>query len=149
MAEYPITMTAKSVRDTMEPDTSIQKTQTRRVITIKGIKEIGKCKECGHMKTGKARFPLPEDVDLSEIFGPPIVVRGKAQFIFLGDKGTYTVRCPYGDIGDRLWVKETFAFEDGYNHYPPSMVPEGTPVFYRANTDEDWKRQSNGKLIGR
>jgi len=40
------------------------------------------------------------------------------------------VRCPYGESGDLLWVKETFCCAD------PEYANEGGPKFYYAATDE-------------
>jgi hypothetical protein len=50
------------------------------------------------------------------------------------------LRCPYGKVGDRLWVRETFGFHPDYN--PPYNF-DG-PYVYRA-TDPDWETTENWK----
>jgi len=43
------------------------------------------------------------------------------------EEGEIQVRCPYGQPGDRLWVRETWA----------PLEAAGTPYIYRADADED------------
>jgi hypothetical protein len=38
----------------------------------------------------------------------------------------HEVQCPYGSVGDRLWVKETFVYRSKYDRY-----------YYRADSDFD------------
>lgn len=42
------------------------------------------------------------------------------------------VRCPYGDVGDRLWVRETFVLENNYEYHGEWPLPtDGRPIQYR------------------
>lgn len=43
--------------------------------------------------------------------------------------------CPYGSVGDRLWVRESFSFRE----YDPSIIEEMDPIFwYWADGNPAW-----------
>ncbi len=43
-------------------------------------------------------------------------------------KGGVLEYCPYGKIGDRLWVRETFVLEDPREYTSDIVIPEDRPV---------------------
>ena len=50
----------------------------------------------------------------------------------------YTLaKCPYGQVGDRLIIKETWATENRYNHLKPSEVPRTAKIWYLADEQYD------------
>jgi hypothetical protein len=64
------------------------------------------------------------------------------------NKGDYQ-NCPYGQPGDRLWVRESFSGPycmertDEYPAYPPSKWPKESDIWYWADgepTHGDWTR---------
>ncbi len=101
----PILFNADMVRAILEG----RKTQTRRV--VKPDPEIADS------------FIIRDDGTISACHVDPPC--------FPGDTGGVDydeIRCPYGQPGDRLWVRETFA-NIGLKGYPPTW-------FYRADGDE-------------
>ena len=82
MKEHPILFSTPMVQAILEG----RKTQTRRVIKAKGL----------------SLNPLSHDYATSGKY-----VNGSA--IFIGDRGiSNPVKCPYGQVGDKLWVRETW-----------------------------------------
>lgn len=117
MKERPIPFTGESVRAILDG----RKTQTRRVVVPQP-------------ETRRDLLPT-ETEDIMED-------RASRKLVFAIRTGTLTTRClgsenfarefsPYGQPGDRLWVRETFARLDGH---PPENVGADAPVIaYRAD----------------
>ncbi len=58
---------------------------------------------------------------------------GKARFCKHDGSQELTIKCPYGGYSDLLWVKETWASENRYNHLKPSEIPQTAKIFYLAD----------------
>jgi hypothetical protein len=76
------------------------------------------------------RFESLDPDDFGE--GMPGYETEDGQLILLSDF------CPFGQVGDRLWVRETFCKVPGYKPIPSSSVErhyDGKEYFYRADND--------------
>ena len=51
------------------------------------------------------------------------------------DDPNAVLACPLGQVGDRLWVRETWAGPHAYDHLPPRLVPANTRFHYAATED--------------
>lgn len=56
--------------------------------------------------------------------------------------------CPYGQPGDRLWVRETWATEYSYNGTNPSSLSKGNQLWFKA-TKESWDETCISELYQR
>jgi hypothetical protein len=112
MKERPIIFSGPMVRAILEG----RKTQTRRI--IKGSKFWG-----DHIVTVRhlddAEWRLEGNIKINEILhGNPVT------FV--------DVKCPYGEPGDRLWVRETFFESEGlliYRESTPDSGPWKSPIY--------------------
>jgi hypothetical protein len=107
--ERPILFGAPMVRAILDGS----KTQTRRVVKRHGDMEFD-----------------PQDPHYGPYWLP--YAAGDAE----GEQAK--VRCPYGKPGDRLWVRETWAYEQG-----GTGCPDDTGILYRA-TDPGWDDEETG-----
>jgi hypothetical protein len=113
MKERPILFSAPMVRAILEG----RKTQTRRVAPIKSLK-INRPNGFDFC-TWELEFDKPIRGAYGSISGGTMTNRQAREF--LGRRF-----CPYGDVGDRLWVRETFAPYEHDDEY-----------LYRATIKED------------
>jgi hypothetical protein len=63
-----------------------------------------------------------------------------------------TVRCPYGAVGDRLYVTEHWSAPKEFDHLKPSEIPVGTPIWYRADfppAGMKWGKFRNSRFMCR
>lgn len=137
--ELPIPMRAQMVVATLRADGP--KTQTRRALRIQppqGFKaSAGGQPSCMHYTKGAQRDGFGWDLgrsDGSQRFWPSM---------------TESVSCPYGQRGDRLWVKENHRYCKSLDGNSPSKIGElcldagykrpWAPLLYEADgTTRDW-----------
>jgi hypothetical protein len=108
MKERPILMNREMVQATKE----LIKTHTRR---INGLDKI-------NIKPNMWKYSGVEADGIHHLFW------------FADGINTELVKCPYGKVGDRLWVRETFR---------PSEDPLSNSIFYRA--DEEYHKGAGWK----
>lgn len=59
-----------------------------------------------------------------------------------GDTGLLSLSCPFGTVGDRLWVQEAYRFGANWDTYKPSAVPVGVDLtFERDAKNGFWGKQ--------
>lgn len=111
MKERPILMSAPMVRAILAGS----KTQTRRVIKDQSIGE---------------RFceMRPEGAYL-EWLGSPCCGTG----VWEVPEYSGVAKVPHGVVGDRLWIRETWAAPHDCDHLKPREVPPGTRLHYAAD----------------
>lgn len=92
------------------------KTQTRRVVKPQPTAFWGPPNEC---IAGGVLQCIVHDLSAKNI--------GNAREKYIG--------CPYGQPGDRLWVREAWAAPHAYDHLPPRLIPQGATIHYAATED--------------
>jgi len=123
MADHPIIMSAESVCGILAKRT----TQTRRVMRVQPV---------GH-RTGWSQSLEPGDVyiELDGSVTRAVVSRGRNK----RDAGELTpqkVRCPYGQSGDALWVREQWAAHPMLNDCRPSDIGPGHRIWFAADENK-------------
>lgn len=116
MKERPILFSAPMVRALLDG----RKTQTRRIFAHKPL----------------AQWPYEFTGELVSTLGYP-----KSEgFLWAGfrdslkpDASSVFAKCPYGAVGDRLWVKEAWRTSRGLDHCKPTGLAEGAPLEYLAD----------------
>lgn len=48
------------------------------------------------------------------------------------EEGSEFIKCPHGEIGDKLWVKENYFLNKNHNNIPSSQAPQDSLVMYQA-----------------
>jgi len=120
MKEHPIIFQADMVRATLD----LLKTVTRRTW---GLEKINK---------------HPDDwILLKPIEDNPLV------WYFKNTSGyTIGIKCPYGQIKDKLWVKETWFASPAQNGMRPSEIPQYLPIWYPATDKPIINHEWNPKI---
>ena len=125
--EKPILFSGKMVRAVLDG----RKTQTRRVIKPQPIDDDGDLiGPCEHTSTL---------VDKEGLFQP-----GPRYYGLSYDDGRIGWRCPFGQPGDELWVREAWTHASKYWDVKPSEIPacDNPAIWYRADAPQtpNWTR---------
>jgi hypothetical protein len=116
MKESPMLMSTENVKAILEG----RKDQTRRTNGLDEINEQPDSWECSLLKSGV------------------LACRQKLTYTggyYFGD--WIHIKCPYGQVGDRLWVRETFAYESPDGDRYVTVIPHETKILYHAT--DDWE----------
>ena len=106
MKERPILFSALMVRAILDG----RKTQTRRIIKPQPPAGVAV-----HALGGGAIF-------MDWVDGGPAAAAMNPQ-----------PQCPYGKVGDQLWVRENFKTDSQVDDVPPSELSQGEPILYIAD----------------
>lgn len=125
--ERPIIMTGESVRSILAGT----KTQTRRIVTTRHpVNFIGSAGDEAHPSDWCYFFDGPDHN------GYMVLGRGHDE---RHDHGRISIPCPYGEVGDRLWVREAWRLYESDKHNPwPDLPSRRGPdglAFYREGFD--------------
>jgi hypothetical protein len=114
MKDRPLLMSAPMVRVTFAD----LKTQTRRIV----------------------KHQPPEDVAPITVghYEPTIIVRGEEEpgpeiFGAYDQEGEWGMKCPYGQPGDRLWVRESVKFRTAHSCGESGCECDGVEIVYIAD----------------
>ena len=126
--ERPIIFNSEMIRAILEG----RKTQTRRIVKSQPPKGSWVCFDGIDAYQGEGYFfQYPQNID-----GGKIIFNKK---FLLPQKG----KCPFGKIGDRLWVRETWAVID----YPDGTTARKYETIYKANDNSGYPYQIKWKPL--
>lgn len=132
MKERPILFNGAMVRALLDGS----KTQTRRL-----AKDIPYGPDCAHFEVEIMDWPL------SGVYQDRTNTSLDHWWLDLqcdvDDCSHSEIKCPFGQVGDQLWVRETWRTDDSLNDKAPSMFSKW-PVKYEA----DGKRLAHGAFHG-
>lgn len=116
MKESPILMDAESVRGVLDG----YKSQTRRLVKHRRCHSVPP----GCTLADVSRSAFPDGSGLGWIFNSTLPSPGSAEWTKKMYPGNEGINCPFGNVGDRLWVRET---------WQPTIIEDcGTAINYRA-----------------
>lgn len=94
-------------------------------------------------KTETRRIMKPQPVYDPEFLGGWVLKTTRADTSIQSfNEGMYPETCPFGRVGERLWVRESFAIGQKLNGWTPEETPT---VYYRAdpeNEDLMWEHEN-------
>lgn len=137
MTEHPILFSATMIRAILEG----RKAQTRRVVKFKNTFLKGLPGQLQEHREMKACYPMPRG---GFVFWSDEVGKEFSDYAYPNDGGGCL--CPYGKIGERLWVRETWGVHPFLNGIKPSDLDEGVArrsLTYRADIPENDSQQSH------
>lgn len=121
MRERPILFSGPMVRAILDGT----KTQTRRVV---GLDTLQPSTTSGYEWTFRGKAPVRSIAQQKRAAGGCWQDLTAGQFLAL---------CPYGEPGDRLWVKETYALHHAWDAHPPSAGGAASKrVWHRADAPD-------------
>lgn len=111
--ERPILFNGEMVRAILEG----RKTQTRRAVKpqpFKGASDAEAIEQIGGLLPGRTLASMVNDA---------------------WETGFIDIPCPYGQPGDRLWLRERWAARPEFNDVAPRDIPPGAKVYYTATPE--------------
>lgn len=55
------------------------------------------------------------------------------------------IKCPFGTVGDHLWLRETWAVGNPFDHVAPSLLHDTCAVDYAADEKRIWSPEDQGR----
>jgi hypothetical protein len=137
MKEKPILFSASMVNAILNG----MKCQTRRIVKPQPMESDG--------QTYGGKIFGPEMYEPAAYDKHGEMVPGPEIFGIYTEDGDWGIKCPYGQPGDRMWVRETFSgpwcmeAQDGIAAAPPSKWGKSSRIWYWADGEPDagdWTR---------